>query len=239
VKPLITLLVGIILLAPAAYGQSDRAQQITITSRPPGCTVYLSGEYELVTTAPNTINEDLEGVYTVRAMRPGYEDWKSTVVFTPGTAQDVRIILTPKTRYRAALRSMFIPGWGQYYAGEKTRGFFWGGAIIASGVLGVIYETRYQDRKSDWEDAVTRFEQATTFDEKERLRDEALRLKQRAYDAENDRRLVWGIMGGVWAVNFLDALILFPTEDRFADLPLTLQPTPDGSGSMITFTLTF
>jgi len=239
VRTFLGIIIGLVLFSPGAYGQSDRAQAIAITSSPPGCTVYLSGAYELVTTAPTTMYENLEGVYTVRAVRPGYEEWTSTVVFTPGLAQDLNIILTPKTRYKAAMRSLMFPGWGQYYAGEKAKSFLWGGAIVASGVLGLIYESRYQDRKDDWQAGLDRFEQATTYDEKQQLRDEVFRLQERAYDAESDRRLAWGILGGVWALNFLDALILFPTEDRFAGMPLTFEPMPGGDGSMITLTFKF
>lgn len=228
---------AVVLASSAAFGQSEPGGTITITSRPPGCTIYLSGDVELVTTAPVTLQEKLQGLYVVRALRPGYEIWRSTITFTPGTAQTVNIDLQPKTRLKAGVRSLIIPGWGQYYAGEKPRSVLWGVAALSSGVVAALYESRYRNRKDDWENSRRRFDEATTIEEKENARQEVFRLQDRAYDAETDRRWAWGIVGGVWVVNLLDAVIFFPAEERFTHLPLTLRPTPDGAGA--TFTLTF
>ncbi len=225
----ITLLV----FAPAAY-----AQTVTITSVPGNCTVYLSGEIDLVTTTPATITEQLAGTFIVRAVRPGYEDWVSTVVFSPNTDRNLVIELSPKTRAKAALRSLIIPGWGQYYSGEKTRSFLWGLAALSTGVVAGVYESRYRDYKADWIDGKDRFDNAGTVAEKERLRAEVMRLQDRAYDAETDRRWAWGLVGGVWATNVLDALVFFPEEKRFAGGILGVKPAPDGS-SLLTLTFTY
>ncbi len=163
-------------------------------------------------------------MYQVHATRPGYERWQQSVVFDVGAAQTVTIDLVPKTRFKAAIRSLVIPGWGQYYAEEKGRSAFWGLTFLASGVVGTIYEIRYQDRKDDWEAGVERFNEATSVGERELLRDEVLDLQDRAYDAESDRRLMWSITTGLWAANVLDAVIFFPTEKRFTGLPITATP---------------
>lgn len=233
------LTVAVALLFSVAQAQSDQVGGVTIASRPSGCTVYISGDIELVTTTPAIVNEDLRGVYTISAVRPGYEKWAQLVTFSPGSRRMLTIELVPKTRVKAALRSLVIPGWGQYYSGEKTRSALWAVAALTSGVVAGVYESRYRDRKSDWEDGLDRFDRATTIDEKERLRDEVLALQDRAYYAESDRQVAWGIVAGVWAVNMLDALVFFPSEKRFAGMPLTLRPTADGSGSLAALTLTF
>lgn len=238
-KLLFRLTVIVLLLSSVTYGQSGQAKSITITSQPPGCTVYLSGEIELVTTAPTTIHEDLRGTYTVRATRPGYEKWKQAVVFSSDLSQNLMIELTPKTRAKAALRSLLIPGWGQYYAEEKTRSALWGLAALSAGVVTAVYETRYRSRKDDWEDGLERFEQAVTIEEKERLKKEVISLQRRAYDAETDRQRAWSIALGVWVVNAIDAFVFFPEESRFAEMPLTFEPTSDGAGPMAMFTLKF
>lgn len=225
---LITLLVSSI-----AFGQSEPGGAVTITSRPPGCTVYLSGEIELVTTTPVTLQERLQGMYVVRALRPGYETWKGTMTFSSAGTQALNIDLRPKTRLKAAVRSLCIPGWGQYYAGEKRRSLLWGIATLSSGVLAVVYESGYRDRKSDWEDGMRRFDDAGTIEDKEIARKDVLRLQQRAYDAETGRRRAWGIAAGVWTVNLLDAIVFFPAEERFSHMPVTVGATPDGTGAML------
>lgn len=228
-----------ILLSSVADAQSDRGGGVTIASRPSGCTVYISGDVELVTTTPAIVNEDLRGIYTIRAMRPGYEKWVQRVTFASGSRQTLTIELVPKTRWKAAARSLVIPGWGQYYADEKTRSALWGIAAITTGVVAGVYESRYHDRKSGWEDGLDRFNRAETIDEKERLRDEVFTLQNRAYDAESDRQLAWGIVASVWAANLLDALVFFPEEKKYSGIPLTVRPASDGRGTLATFTFTF
>ncbi len=216
------LLVG--LGSATALGQSATSGSVQIVSSPPGCTVYLTGETEIITTTPAQIPGGLRGTYLVHATRPGYERWHQAVVFDPGAPQTLAIDLVPKTRIKAAMRSLVIPGWGQFYAEEKGRGTFWGLSVLVSGVVGTIYELRYQDRKDEWEDGLDRFRDATSVSEKEQVREEVLRLQDRAYDAESTRRLVWSITAGIWAANVVDALVFFPADKRFAGLPLTATP---------------
>ncbi len=237
VRIILRITVFLFLLTSVAFSQPEGG--VTIASRPSGCTVHILGEIELVTTTPATITEQLRGTYLVSATRPGYETWTQEVVFSPGTLRKLTIELSPRTRMKAALRSRVIPGWGQYYSGEKSRSALWGVAIASSGVVAGIYELRYRDRKSDWEDGLERFDLAETIGEKELLQDEVYALQDRAYDAESDRRLAWGIVAGVWAINVLDALIFFPEEKKLIGIPLTVQPTRDGHGSLATFTFTF
>jgi len=175
----------------------------------------------------------------VRATRPGYEKWTQAVVFSSEISQNLMIELTPKTRGKAALRSLLIPGWGQYYADEKTRSAIWGLAALSSGVVAAVYESRYRSREDDWKDGMERFNRAETVGDKERLKEEVISLQRRAYDAETDRRRAWSIVIGVWVVNMLDALVFFPEENKFAAMPLTVEPTPDGAGPMAMFTLKF
>lgn len=229
----------LVLLAPAASGQPESGAVITITSRPSGCTVYLSGEIELVTTTPATIRESLAGPYRVSAVRSGFETWSSTVIFTPGTGRRLEIDLIRKTRFKAAVRSVFFPGWGQYYAREKTRSVLWGLGVLSSGAVALTYEARYRDRKDDWEMAKKKFAGPGSLGEKERLREEVLSLHQRAYDAESDRRLAWGITIGAWALNVLDAWIFFPEDNRFANIPISIQPSFDSDATRAVLTFTF
>ncbi len=42
-------------------------------------------------------------------------------------------IPVPITRGDILFRSTFVPGWGQYYAGEKNKGFIYGGTALALG----------------------------------------------------------------------------------------------------------
>ena len=139
----------VILLSSVAVAQTDRGSGVIIASRPTGCTVYISGDVELVTTTPAIVSEDLRGTYAITAMRPGYERWSQFVTFSPGDRQTLTIELVPKTRFKAAIRSLVVPGWGQYYAGEESRSVLWGLAALTTGVVAGVYELRYQDRKDD------------------------------------------------------------------------------------------
>ena len=210
------------------------AGEIVITSRPPGATVYLNGEYDLVANTPARLPIDVSGRYKARVTRPGYETWKGELTFVPGSANEIDIRLKMKTRFRAALRSSLIPGWGQIYYGNSQRGTILMSAAIIS-AASIIYADRiYGDRSRDYSVALANFSAASSIEDKNRLKIILDASQRDAYDAETNRNMTIAIGAAAWALNVLDALVFFPESDIFYPTVTSL-----GDGLSVTFSAGF
>ncbi len=229
----------IILLAATlpslAMAQQPAETTFIVITNPAGATVYLDGEYHLVASTPASLPSNLSGQYKTKIIRPGYESWRGELTFVPGMPNTVNIDLKKKTAFKAGLRSLIVPGWGQYYSGNKVRGsLFTLGAVSA--LTGLYFaDKKYQDKRADYDIASQAYVNATSIEERIRLK-EVKDAKQRlAYSAETDRRTVFYIGVGLWTFNFLDAILFFP--DGEAVFPTV--SAIDGGGAMLTLQARF
>jgi hypothetical protein len=110
--------------------------------------------------------------------------------------------LHPKTRSRAVLRSLGIPGWGQFYSRRPVAGWaYMTGAVVAFGGS-IAWQVAYEDRRKEVDEAETLAEW-----------EEAARRLQEARDARN---LLQGVAGALWFLSAVDAAVLFPRFQRGA-----------------------
>ena len=203
-------------------------QGIRITTRPTGATVYLKGEYKLVGRAPYVIYQPLAGLYEIEATKLGYEKYTATHYFRPGTNERLSIKLTRKTRLRAMIRSMFLPGWGQYYSDQKFKGLLLGSIQLISAAYLLYSDTEYQK-------AVDRFNQSVeTFRKFEKNAELRAALIQDILNAQQQvdrkyelRKRSLIVAASIYVYNLLDALILFPSypkEPKGFGLKLAVEP---------------
>jgi hypothetical protein len=207
-----TILIATLALACPIWAQDDTAQVILrIISNPPGVTVNLDGPYQLTTTTPADITQELVGTYRVKAEKFGYESWNSHITLTPDQPASLRISLSPKTRVKAALRSILLPGWGQFYSDRKGWGYFFaaGSLVMATGF--VLADLHYSNEYDDYLDARKEFEEATSIEEKTDLKQKLDDRQREAYDAQNLRNAAVGIGIAFWAYNVLDNIVFFPS----------------------------
>ena len=228
------LLVTAFFISLTTIAAAQEAGEIVITSKPSGATVYLSGDYDLVANTPARLPIDIAGRYKAKVTRPGYETWKGELTFVPGSANEVEIRLKMKTRYKAAFRSVFLPGWGQLYADRSSKGMlFTSAAIFSAGVI--IYTDRaYGNKSRDYNVALAEYNAASSIEEKNRLKILLSEKQRNAYDAETDRNMAIAIGIAGWAFNVIDALIFFPETDVFYPTVTSL-----GDGASISITARF
>ena len=120
-----------------------------------------------------------------------------------------RYVLVPDRRVEGTLRSMVLPGWGQLYKGERTKGFVLLGAwgfMVAGSVTAHVLRRQARNTYLDAgtpEEALDRYD---TFNERHKARN----------------ALLLGA-AGVWFISYVDALITDnrPRERR----SLLLSPT--------------
>jgi hypothetical protein len=205
-------LTTVCILAINAFGQEDSAKvTLRITSNPPGVTVNLEGPYQLTTTTPADVTQELIGSYKVKAEKFGYERWSSYITLTPNQPASLKITLTPKTRVKAALRSVILPGWGQFYSDRKGWGYFFtlGSVVMATGF--VAADTYYGNKYDDFVDVRNQFNSATSIEEKTDLKQKMDDRQRKAYDAQTLRNAVLGVGVAFWAYNVIDNIFFFPS----------------------------
>lgn len=198
-----------------SMSSAQENDEILISTRPSGATIYLYGAYDLVANTPARLPSDLSGRYRAKITRPGYENWKGELTFVPGSVNDIEIKLSKKTRKKALLRSFFIPGWGQMYSGNSLRGSLFTTGVVVSAAAAYLTDRHYQKKRSDYDIALGEYYDARSIEDRVRLKANLNEKQKTAYDAETDRRTAVLIGAAIWAFNIIDALVFFPEKDVF------------------------
>jgi hypothetical protein len=222
-------------LAEAQQSSSLKTDNFILTTNPPGATVYFYGDYNLVVNTPAILPANLEGKYKVRIIRPGYETWKGELALLPGNPENINVDLSQKTRFKAGLRSLFIPGWGQHYAGNSTRGTAFTVGILAS--AGVLYyaDKKYQDKRTSYDIANRNYNGAGSIEQQLQLQTIRDSAQRNAYKAETDRRRVFYVGLGLWIYNILDSMVFFPEGSAYYPTVTASK----GGGAEVSFVVKF
>jgi hypothetical protein len=197
----------LVALTATAFAQDGN---LTVESKPSGTTVVLEGEYELAGVTPVTFHQNLFGRYKLTARRGGYEDYSTTVVLTGSQPKIVTFDMVPRTRFKAAIRSIVLPGWGQIYSGQKLRGGLYTFGTVLSLLAFAVADDDFRDKRNSHDDLLDEYNNARSLAE---MRSIKLRLddaQQEAYDAESFKRVTIGVVAFIWAFNVLDAALFFP-----------------------------
>jgi hypothetical protein len=224
-----------LLMAVPVFAQEHRT---TIDSNPPGAFLTLEGEYRVSATTPCQIPDNIIGSYRLKARLPGYESWNGDILILPNQDNKFAVNLAPKTRIKASLRSLIIPGWGQYYSGQKTRSMIIGLGTIGAGVAALIADNDYRRKRDDYFDAKIDLANAHTQEEIDRLWTLTRSKNRDAYNAETTRNTLAGLAIGMWAYNVLDAMIFFPEHRLLSGLP-KVQANFDGNQAQLKLTAGF
>lgn len=230
----------LVALAATACAQQSGAPGITVRSNPSGATVILSGDFTVAGVTPTVFTQRLNGYYEITAYRPGYETYHSSIILSGRQSTDIEIQLEPKTRAKAALRSLIIPGWGQRYYGSKTKGALLTIGALAGGVTVGLLHLHFDDKRDDYLEINKRFQDTRSVLEREALLDELYEKQKDAYDAEQNRNIGAAILAGFWVYNILDALLFFPDYSiQISGANLSLSPDISTDGLILSGKLEF
>ncbi len=122
----------------AATATTSSQPGLTVTSNPAGALVELKGVAQLAGLAPVFFSQGIPGRYELRVSKTGYETYHTTVQMSNERIEQVDVRLEPKTRGKAAIRSLLWPGWGQFYSGQKTKGAVMTTLALAAGATVVL-----------------------------------------------------------------------------------------------------
>ncbi len=233
-------IVALVLAIPLAGAGQGLTGGFTVDSSPPGALVTLDGAFRLTGTTPVESRQGLEGKFKVTVEKHGFEKYKSIVFLQSGKALALNIRLKPRTRFKAASRSLLIPGWGQSYGGQKFKGalFF---LLTAGGVAAyLIADNDFDDKRDRYDRLYDEYKSADVYEDKQRLYQTMLNARKDAYDAENTRRITIGATIAAWGISLLDTLLFFPEErGSFLVDQISIKPDPELDGVKIVLSSQF
>lgn len=212
-KSILTVTLVVLFLPAVLSAQAGVAGDLTVRSNPDGALVKLKGELSVSGVTPVRFRQPLAGGYRVTIEKHGYERYTGYIDLDPTRQMTFDAVLSRKTRLKAAMRSCVIPGWGQIYGGQKTKGVGFIALALGSATAFLIAEDDFNNKEDDYYEAVTAYDQATTIEDRQRLWTEMAEAQREAYDAEDVRRILIGTTVAVWGLSVLDALLFFPRRE--------------------------
>lgn len=235
-RNVILLATVLVLAALSVSAQSPTGSSVVVTSSPGGAEATLEGDMIVRGVTPARFTQMLIGNYKLIVKKDGYETHESNLLLDPTQETTVDVRLSPKTRLKAAGRSILVPGWGQRYTDQKTKGFIF--TLLAAGSVAayLIADENFDDKDDEFRQLVARYDTTSTFAERQDLLPRLSAAQEDAYDAENWRRWSIGTVIGVWGLNLLDTFFFFP--DQKAEITVKgLSITPQASPTQLGFKL--
>lgn len=212
----LTIFSILILTGSELHAQASSTGSLMINSDPVGAEVLLEGESTVTGMTPALFRYPLIGKYKLTIRRYGYETYKTTITVDPSKETVLNVKLVAKSRFKAAIRSVFIPGWGQRYSGQEGKGFVF--TLLAAVSVGsyFIVDNDFDKKLNNYTNSLQEYDDALSsgadFDQLQRMLDDLEFTQDEAFDAENKRRFSIGAVVGIWSLSIVDAFLFFPDE---------------------------
>jgi len=239
---ILVAVIGIILPSCVA-GQAGMIGDLTVRSDPQGALVKLSGGAIVSGVTPARFRHLLIGEYELTLKKHGFETYKTKIALDPTKQMEMDIRLAPKTRFKTAVRSLFIPGWGQRYADKTAKGWAFTGLTVLAGLAYLAADDEYDWRYEIFSDIRDEYDSLAVVGDLEELRRVhplLVEAQESAHDAETVRRVVIGAGIGIWALNVIDALFFFPERrGTFTVKGLSVVPTADTKSVNLALSMKF
>ncbi|MEE2877106.1 MAG: DUF5683 domain-containing protein [Candidatus Neomarinimicrobiota bacterium] len=149
-----------------------------------------------------------------------------------------------KTHFGAMIRSIFIPGMGQFYSERRLWGYTW--LLSELAIAGGIYTfgTQWQTSKDSYNTTIDLYNNETDPDMIREYKAEAQGHHADMDAAATQAETLAYAAAGIWAVNVLHALITGPKKDgdenkktSSISSPVQLVFDPNSRATMMSFTI--
>lgn len=193
----------------------NKPNTLYVKTTPAGALVQFEGESTYVGVAPFKLRAGLQGNYQIYAFKSGYEKRKYEYFFAGNENGLLNIKLNPKTRFKAGVRSMVFPGWGQIYSERKIYGIFLNVLQMGSIVGSVIALNDYYQAADDFNSAMDRYKaNSREYHLRDKYWDIAVQKHKIADDLYDTSQLWIWASAGIWIYNILDSIFFFPAFDK-------------------------
>jgi hypothetical protein len=166
------------------------------------------------------------GRYDIRCEMPGHVPYRQEVqLIAREEKQRLVVRLTPFSRRTAWSSNLLLAGMGQFYLGQRLRGWLYAGAEVTGLLTALAGEASRSNAHDEYLLALGRYNDAIDGDEILRLRGVVAAELQDEKDAADVRDLGLLVAGGAVLVSVLDALLTFP------DVEAGAGPVPPQAGN--------
>lgn len=194
--------------------QNRQRNSVIVKSDPPGAMVYFEGEKSFVGITPFKLRPNFRGKYKILTVKNGYEKRQNEYFFTGKEKGTLRLKLSPKTRFKAGLRSFIFPGWGQFYAERKTTGILMSFLQVGTAIGAVTSIRDYNKAVEDYDNALKTWKDNKNGELDDTYRNILINRYNKA-DESFSRRQTWiWVASGLWVYNILDSIFFFPSFDK-------------------------
>jgi TolB-like protein len=166
------------------------------------------------------------GDYKMEISKPGYVSTTISFTVKPGITKKLNPNLKAKTTGSAVIRSLFVPGLGQYYQDKKVRAWVYGVSFYGCLSAAFAYTAQYNDNVAEYNDIYEQYMNAADEEDILRLGKEMHSAYDNINSSENMRNIFYGAAAGVWLWNIIDAAFLPPPWKNKAQF--SAIPTRDG-----------
>ena len=137
---------------------------------------------------------------------------------TPGAPQ-----LRGKTAFGALIRSTFLPGWGQLYSDRRKTGLTILTAEMALGYFAYTQYTAYNKSFDEYNTSYSNYVSSTDPTQISELRLQSIANHKDMTTAKKEMDNVLNVIGGIWIINMLHAVITGPVNTAEIDQKSSVQ----------------
>ena len=236
------LTVVLFLLPLTSFSQNSQGV-LTVNSVPSGAEATLEGSVKVTGVTPSTFKQLLIGNYKLKISLSGYETFKTDLAIDPTRHFEINATLNPKSKFKALMKSVVVPGWGQTYLERNKKGriftFLTAGSVLAY----YLIDKDFDDKYDYYQQKLNEYDSVKVFGDINDLRIVKTKLDEAqndAYDSENIRRVSIGVVAGLYGLNILDVLFFSPIEKQTVAIKgFSLMPNSYKDGVKLTLSKKF
>jgi len=213
---------------------------LTLISYPKGAKIIVDGEIQIQVT-PDELRDLQPGTHNIEVTAPGYYTWRESVRLESGGDTEIQFVLKPKSRFKAGVLSLIVPGLGQYYSGRPVTGALMAGGNLSLLIITISVYTRYSELKNEQSTLLSRFRDVDTLSELFAAQKEILN-KQGDIETYHDRLKIIGMVhAGFWLLNAIETWIFMPRlNSESQNNPLSITGSCCGAGGFkVNLTIAF
>jgi hypothetical protein len=209
-----SLFLQMFIVVTGMQAQDKDKKHLIVKSDPPGVMIYFEGENGFVGVTPLTLKSRLIGNYKITAVKSGFESNKLEYFFKGTEKGTMRIKLSPRTRFKAGIRSLVFPGWGQRYSERKWTGILFSLTQLGVGIYTYDTHRKYEKALKDYHNALKDYENLKEYELHDTYYAILVDRHTKAEDVFEKRQTWLFISGGLWIYNFLDSIFFFPSFEK-------------------------
>ena len=237
------ILTVVLFLLPLTSFSQNSQSVLTVNSVPAGAEAVLEGAVKVTGITPSTFKQRLVGNYKLKISLSGYETFKTDVAIDPTRHFEINATLNPRSKFKALVKSVVVPGWGQTYLERKKKGrmftFLTAGSVLAY----YLIDKDFDDKYDYYLQKIHEYDSVAVSGDINDLRIVKTKLddaQNDAYDAENLRRISIGVVAGIYGMNILDVLLFSPIEKQTVAIKgFSLAPSSYKDGVKLTLSKKF